>query len=267
MIEFAKTRYTDTFYFYKNDQFIGQSIKLYGEYTQKEIFLLEHFIDKDSVVYDIGGNIGYHTVAFSSLAKEVHTFEPNQKNFYLLEKNTEKLKNVYLYNCACSDANGRSKISDYNLDEVGNFGQCEMTSRDGVPAQECLTIMLDDLILPLPDVMKIDVEGHESRVIKGAYETIKRSNPVILYESMSSDGFSEIYRMLTGLSYKLYWFPVHNFNPSNYNQNQENIFLDSGVVNILAMPSGVPVNGLDMVESEYDTPDVYISRRFGVKSA
>ena len=69
MIDYAKSKYNPKFYFYTGDNIIGLSIRMYGEYTETEIDLLKHFINKESVVYDIGGNIGVHTVAFAHYAK------------------------------------------------------------------------------------------------------------------------------------------------------------------------------------------------------
>ena len=122
MITASKTRYSDNFYTYDNDYIIGQSIKTYGEYTEVELDLLKHFITPESIVYDIGGNIGYHTVAFATLAKEVYSFEPNDRNYVLLEKNTAHLNNVRLYRAACSDVVGEAFISDYDTTVPGNYG-------------------------------------------------------------------------------------------------------------------------------------------------
>lgn len=243
MIESAKTRYLDNFYFYEGDLFIGHSIKYYGEYTQVEIEYLEKYITKDSVVFDIGANIGYHTTAFGALAKEVHSFEPNHKNFALLEKNAETYDNIYLYNCACSHIDGVSHISDYTIGENGNYGKCELS----LEGQECRTFRLDSLNIPGPDIIKIDVEGHELSVFVGAQETIKKHKPVILYENMHSDDSPTIYDFLTAQGYKIYWAHAFNYNEQNFAGNERNIFANSGVINCLAVPS-------DMSQPDYLEP-------------
>jgi FkbM family methyltransferase len=259
-LDSAPTRYCDSFYFYANDLFIGRSIKYYGEYTHKEVELLAKMITKDSVVYDIGGNIGYHTVAFASMAREVHSFEPNNKNFHLLEKNTESLDNVYLYNCAASNVDGISYISDYDPEGMGNFGKCEMVV--GEHGQICRTFCIDSLTLPPPTMMKIDVEGHELKVFQGAAKTIAAHRPVIFYEAMHGSGFDEIYDFLTALGYKLYWFPVFNFNPENFKGNSHNIFMNSGVINIIAAPPRINLNGLPELTGRDDNSDAFIARTY-----
>lgn len=242
MIDHARTRYTSKFYFYENDYIIGASIKLYGEYTEVEIDLLRNFIDANSVVYDIGGNIGYHTVAFASMAKEVHSFEPNDRNYLLLEKNTVHLSNVITYHLAASNTEGDAFISDYDTSKPGNYGECMMADS----GQPCKTIRLDDLDLPLPDVIKIDVEGHELKVFQGMQNIVSKSRPVIFYESMHGTGFDKIYDMLKALNYTIYYFPAKNYNPNNYNNVTQNVFGNGGVINCIALPhhkgkiSGLP---------------------------
>lgn len=256
MIETAKTRYSDAFHFYSGDMFIGNSIKHYGEYTQIEIIHMTPYINKDSIVYDIGGNIGYHATAFATMAKEVHSFEPNNKNFALLEMNMSKFDNAYLYNCAVSFRDGETFISDYSLDENDNYGKCEISSE----GQPCKTFKIDSLNVPPPDLIKIDVEGHELSVIVGAGNTIADHKPVIFYESMHGTGFDTIYDFLTSLGYTIYWTHAYNFNEHNFYGNDTNIFVNSGVINCLAVPADKPQPDLPMMLGRDDTSDAYVAR-------
>lgn len=254
----ARTRYTPSFHIYDKDVIIGQALRVYGEYTQIEIDVLNLFIDKDSVVYDIGSNIGYHTVGFASKAKHVHAFEPNKKNLRLLELNVEKLTNVTVHPVACSDTVGDSFISDYELDDLGNYGECMMSDK----GQPCKTVRIDDLNLPKPTVIKIDVEGHELKVFNGMRETIKSSKPTILYESMHGTGFDLIYEFLNELGYTIYWFPAMNYNPKNYKNETINIFGNGGVLNCLAIPNTVEaqINGLEPMIDKNDTYEKALNR-------
>jgi FkbM family methyltransferase len=250
----ARTRYTNNFYFYEKDVIIGQSIRIYGEYTQIEIDLLAQYINENTIVYDIGGNIGYHTVAFAHRAKHVYSFEPNIKNYTLLEMNTEKLKNVTLIKAAVSDKKGKSFISDYELNDQGNFGECMMNETTGQP---CITLCVDDLNIDKPHVIKIDVEGHELKVFNGAKKTIRENTPVIFYEAMHGSGFDEIYDFLhTELGYNLYWIGVPNYNPRNHNNITHNVFGQGGVINILALPKEYPVDSY--LEKMVDRNDTHI---------
>lgn len=254
----ASTRYTNNFYFYRGDTIIGQAINLYGEYTQLELDLLAHWCNKECVVYDIGANIGYHTQGFAHMAKHVYAFEPNLKNIKLLEKNTSHLPNVTIIRKAVGDVAGVSYISDYNLDQFGNYGECMMTDK----GQRCEVIKLDDMNLPLPDIIKIDVEGYELKVIEGCKEIIRKKNPAILYESIHGTGFDLIYDFLHDeLGYKIYWVPSPNFNPNNFRKNQNNIFGYGGVVNCLALPKTLPiVSNLEQMTDRDDTHIKFFER-------
>ena len=257
MINSAKTRYTDNFYFYSGDMFIGQSIKMYGEYTQVEIDYMAPYLNADSVVFDIGGNIGYHTVAFASTAKEVHSFEPNHQNFALLEKNTTELDNVYLYNCACSSEDGVTFIGDYDTAEPGNYGKCEISAS----GQLCRTFKIDSLHIPAPTVIKIDVEGHELAVFVGAQETIIKHKPVIFYENMHSDDSPAIYDFLIHQGYCIYWAHAFNYNENNFAGNNINVFSNSGVINCLAVQKHAvqPTHLMPVIDRDETTSD-YIAR-------
>lgn len=257
MITHSKTRYTSKFYHYENDYIIGASIALYGEYCHVEIDLLKNFIDANSVVYDIGGNIGYHTVAFASMAREVHSWEPNDRNYLLLEKNTQELPNVKLYHCACSNVVGEAFISDYDTTQPGNYGECMMSEA----GQPCNTVRIDDLDLPPPDVIKIDVEGHELKVFQGMQNTISKHRPVIFYESMHGTGFDLIYDMLKGLGYSIYYYPAPNYNPNNYNGVTENVFGNGGVINCIALPADKgKISGLPEMVERTDNYNIALGR-------
>ena len=257
MITASKTRYTNKFYTYDNDFIIGQSVRLYGEYTEQEIVLLRNYIDPNTVVYDIGGNIGYHTVAFASMAKEVHSWEPNDRNYLLLEKNTQHLSNVKLYHCAVSNVVGEAFISDYDTSKPGNYGECMMADS----GQPCKTVRIDDLDLPLPDVVKIDVEGHELKVFQGMQNTISKSRPVIFYESMHGTGFDIIYDMLKRLNYTIYYYPAPNYNPNNFNKVEQNVFGNGGVINCIALPHHKgKINGLPEMCDRTDNYNIALGR-------
>lgn len=258
-IIYARCRYTDTFHVYEKDTIIGKALSVYGEYTQIEIDVLNMFINENSTVYDIGGNIGYHTLGFSSKARHVHAFEPNEKNLRLLELNCGKKQNITIHAVACSDTKGDSFISDYELNDLGNYGECMMSDS----GQSCKTIRIDDLDLPKPDVIKIDVEGHELKVFNGMRQTIRDSKPVIMYEAMHGTGFDLIYDFLhTELGYRIYWFPVMNYNPRNFNNETINIFGNGGVINCLAIPNHieVTVKGLEPMIDRDDTHIKLINR-------
>ena len=234
-VMYSKTRYGNVNY-YVGDNVIGISLHYYGEYTQYEINLLNNFIHTNAVVYDIGANIGFHTLGFADHAKHVYGFEPNNKNYKLLRMNTGHVKNISTYNVGCSDKNGTAFIQDFEPGSNNNNGEL-MLAESGQP---CDIVKLDDYVkkhhIPDPQVVKIDVEGHEYEVLLGMDKLIRDNLPVIFYEHQTGK-LPEIHDYLTGLGYTIYWFASPNFNPHNYKNNQQQIFHPgSGVINALAIP-------------------------------
>jgi FkbM family methyltransferase len=257
-IKQAKTRYSDAFYFYANDEIIGRSIDVYGEYSQFEVDFLLSFLGKDTVVYDIGANIGYHTHAFASRAGRVISFEPHPRTFQMLTKNTEHLPNVTRFNLAVSNFTGRSKCLDYNIDVGGNYGAVSVDSEHGVLEIECVS--LAQVNTSLPDLIKIDVEGSEFEVIQSCMEIIKKKHPVVYYEAHETVHLKEIYQLLSPFPYKFYWVPVRNFNPDNFNKQTQNIFGDSTLHSIVAWPDYLPELELWPVQDADDTLEKLYAR-------
>jgi len=233
MIESTKTRYSDEFFFYKNDYIIGNSLRYYGEYSQVELDFLLEVLNSECVVFDVGANIGYHTTAFASKAKKVYAFEPNPHNFSMLQKNTANLKNVELINAAVGDHNGTTKIGDFDPEvSTDNFGMMKC-GEEGVDVP---LVRLDTLPFDGPDVIKIDVEGYEYAVIKGCEKMLETRRPMFYYEAHETKELKEIYEFLNQYGYNFYWSFVRNFNPNNFKKVENNIFGGTMLISIVAWP-------------------------------
>ena len=249
MINSTKTRYSNNFSYYNTDEIIGRSLDLYGEYSQFELEFLLAMLNKNSVVYDVGANIGYHTTAFASVAKKVYAFEPHPKNYALLEQNTKDLDHVFIGKYAVSNTNTTCYISDYDPKQQGNFGSVKLI--DDFAGIETTAITLDTAGLDLPDMIKIDVEGSELQVLQGCKQIIQQKCPVIFYEAHESKQLREIYEFLEPMGYRFYWAQINNYNPDNFAGNAENIFGTSALMSIVAWPKALtelplmPVAGPD----------------------
>jgi len=251
MIKSTQTRYCKRFFFYANDEMIGHSLARYGEYSQAELTLLLSVLTNNAIVYDVGANIGYHTTAFASVAKHVYAFEPHPRNYAMLTINTASLTNVTTVNCAVSQTQGHVYVSDFDPEQVGNFGAVCVTAEQTAISVPCMT--LDHAGLAPPDLIKIDVEGHELDVLYGCQEIIQQRFPVIYYEAHESKNLKEIYEMLEPLGYRFYWAQVNNYNPDNFAGNEENIFGGSALMSILAWPKNLSELSMTPVEGPDDT--------------
>jgi FkbM family methyltransferase len=156
-------------------------LKKYGIYEQEETKLWKELIKNDSIVLDIGANIGYFTLIMSKLARQVHAFEPDPRNFQILQNNIEanNIKNVKLYHSAAAETAGSSTLY---LSEI-NRGMHRLYRSDWCKegSVQVQTVRIDDII-DQSDFVKIDVEGAELGVLKGMKQLLEKSKPTVIME-------------------------------------------------------------------------------------
>ncbi len=155
-------------------------------------YCAKKFIKDDSVVIDAGANIGIFSLYVSHLAPQgkIYSFEPTKDTFQVLNKNiiSNNLENrISVHNLALGDKIGETELiiaqSDFlNLGNaiINNNIEPKTTSNQKQPVK---MITIDDFVkenkITKVDFVKIDTEGYEKQIIKGASETIKRFGPVI----------------------------------------------------------------------------------------
>ena len=157
--------------------------------------VFHRLVKPGSVVYDIGAHEGLHTALLSRLVGDrgsVYAFEPNPEKLRLLRLTLRSIPNVHLQPFALSDREGQGELyvpadndSTANLEHKGH--------RVGRTFPVELK-RLDDLNLPRPDFIKVDVEGHELKVFQGARGILDHEHaPYVLFEinpTMSTEVFA-----------------------------------------------------------------------------
>lgn len=150
---------------------IGSNRNAYwlGTYEKSKRVLFEQTIQRDQVVYDVGANVGYYTLLASVLVGprgKVYAFEPLPANLVYLRKHLElnHITNVEIIEAAVAETSGTASF------DPGPNGSVGSLSTGG--ALRVRAVRLDDLlqsgqILP-PHCLKIDVEGAELQVLRGA---------------------------------------------------------------------------------------------------
>lgn len=174
------------FYYLEDDKYVGQRIAL-GKYEPYETELILRQVKKGDVVIDVGANIGYYTILLADKigpSGKVYAFEPDSKNFEILEKNIEinKLSNVILVKAALSSQKGVKKL--YKSAE--NYGDHRMFGKEKKREnEEVKTVKLDDFLKNKEkkvDFLKIDTQGWEPAVFDGAKEIVEKNKPIIFFE-------------------------------------------------------------------------------------
>jgi len=132
------------------------------------------YCEKFDCFIDIGAHIGYWTVDFAPKFKQVEAFEPYDPNFHCLLYNTNHLENVGCYNIALGCVNGRAICESWN------------NATSSVRAKEKLSGTIDlktlDSYNLKPDLIKIDTEGAEYFICRGAEKTILENKPMMVIE-------------------------------------------------------------------------------------
>jgi FkbM family methyltransferase len=193
---------------------IGIHINYFGVYDKPELELLFRFLApladtlRAGVALDVGANIGNHALFFSERFRTVHAFEPNPTTFHLLAFNARLAGNVNPHNIGLGSESGVLRLNE-DLDNMG-ASSIKYAPAGNARSVEIEVNRLDDLGLPLEGLcfMKVDVEGFEPQVLRGAARTIATHQPLIVLEQHERefvDGTTECIAMLRELGYGFCW--------------------------------------------------------------
>lgn len=178
-----------------------------SEFYENDILKeLEKYIPTNAVIIDIGTNIGNHSIYWATQLnpKQIYAFEPIDTTFKILEKNialNNLEETIKPYNIGLSDEKSTAIISEYSNDNIGGTSITKCTDKKGLSIK---VDTLDNIKIPETkiDFIKIDVEGHEILVLKGAEETLKKHKPLIFIE-IFPDNFTTVNDLLTNYGYKI----------------------------------------------------------------
>jgi FkbM family methyltransferase len=193
-----------------------------GAYEPASMLAVQRFLFPGAVFFDIGANVGVFTLVSSRLvgaAGHVYSFEPSSRERSTLQSNLaiNGCRNVSVIAAAVSDRSGDGSLRI----AAGQFrGQNTLASSFGFPGVQLAgvesvpLVSLDELWqerrLRRPDVVKIDAEGHELRVLRGALGLMRDAMPVVVFEindtllqasGASRDAVEAVFR---GLGYSLF---------------------------------------------------------------
>ncbi len=215
------------FAFNRNDSFVGRSLDIYGEWSESEMTLFDKIVPPKGFVIDVGANIGTHTVFLAKkvgIDGRVLAFEPQRLVYQTLCANValNALTNVNCINAAVGDNRDNITVPLLNPRAVFNFG--ELSLLDQKQGETVAKFRIDDLALSRCNMIKMDVEGMEIDVIRGATKTISTHHPILFVENNKPKGSPELVTALFDLGYKCWWHIAPYFNPNNFFQNQQNIF-------------------------------------------
>ena len=258
----------------KNDVVIGRMIEAYGEYFESEVELFRQMCRPGDVVIDCGANIGTHTLAFANLVGpngRVYAFEAQRIIHQTLCANValNSLDNVETIHAAVGAQNGEMRLGDLRQDVQINYGGAPLDKIPGMVRTPVTALDSHLIDLPRLRMIKVDVEGMELDVLRGATELMKKFRPGLYVENDRPDKSEELIEFLRAHNYRAYWHLPSDFNPENFFANATRIFpqhfIDTGAaylqsigfaVNLVCLPSEAPatMNGFREVTDAKEHP-------------
>lgn len=198
---------------------VARQIYYYGPDAFEYTSLFDRLAPKCNSFFDIGANIGYYSfLAERCGVKDVYSFEPSPDAIFYLQKNAElnESKNIRIFQLALSNSNEsisfhkvkslKYKYLKHNLGGVSGVNPIGKES-ERITVQ---SITLDDFVnknmIGQLDLIKIDTEGTEDKILQGAAHTIANHRPIIICETLYKKIETEIATEIQKHNYLMYKF-------------------------------------------------------------
>ena len=237
----------------RHDRYVGRSLELYGEFSPGEADLFRQVIRPGDIVVEAGANVGAHTLHLARLVGSggrILAFEPQRLCFQALcaTMALNSIPHAYCHHLALGDRRGAVLVPQLDPHRSHNFGGLSL-ARPGRPeASEPVAVApLDDFRPSRCRLIKVDVEGMELEVLRGADATIRSCRPVLYVENDRRENSPVLLSHIVELGYSIYLHNPPLFAPGNFRGNGENVFGRVVSKNLLCLPeeSRIAVQGLE----------------------
>lgn len=169
----------------------------------RSIRLAKMLPDQDFIILDIGGGVGASLILYNKAfpGNRILVFEPIRENFRIIKSRTSGLQNIEVYNCAAGNENSKMPI---NI--AGRITSSSLLPLSADPASDVFNeknlgkqrienievVRLDDVLAGVKGtigIIKIDVQGYEMNVLKGAENSLDRTK-IVLLEANNHEGYA-----------------------------------------------------------------------------
>ena len=207
---------------------------LFSTFEDENFNLINKIAQKGWNVIDVGANIGLYTLLFSRLIGSegnVYSFEPSDEAFFRLQQNIKlnNLKNVTVLKKGVSDKAG---VMEFHITEDDAYNSLGFTPmKEVVETKSISVVTLDEFVksnkIEKVDVLKIDTEGADYLVAKGASELLKGKNaPFIFceYNRVVKNGYDFSLDSMVKLleSYSYLCFEISNMKLKKFDEANSN---------------------------------------------
>lgn len=213
--------------FLHNNDYISKCLIEDKNWESYHDLIIDKYINSESIVLDIGANIGIFTIKCASKCKYIYSYEPYIENYNLLIKNihVNNYNNIIPNLFGIGDKLDITKINwitpnnfgaiglDISLDKNSDYCKYISSITDNKNKQTVLINTLDNLNFDKVDFIKIDTEGCELLCIKGGINLIKKNKPILLIEHNSEQQINNMIQYLhnNDLFYNIKHLSKHDY--------------------------------------------------------
>jgi FkbM family methyltransferase len=175
-----------------------------GTYETRKRLLVEQTIREGAIVFDIGAHVGFYTLLASVLVGprgRVFAFEPLGTNLQYLQEHIRlnRVTNVTVIEAAVSNTAG---VALFEEGQDRSMGRISTSGLLEVPV-----VVLDELVargtIPMPQYVKMDIEGNEVAALCGAKSILQTAHPTLFLATHGSDAHRECCELLRSLGYHI----------------------------------------------------------------
>tara|TARA_B100000212_G_C27327203_1_gene512901 strand:+ start:131 stop:988 length:858 start_codon:yes stop_codon:yes gene_type:complete len=179
-----------------------QAYYFFNRFEHDDLAIMESFrkfADPNGTMVDVGANVGLYSCLSSFYFAAVLSFEIHPETFSSLINNSSQRDNITPFNLGLSDRESSVWLK-YVEHNSGNCSIEKNTDFEKEDVKQAQTITLDAFInesrIRNISFIKIDVEGHEKKVLEGAESTLAQYKPVLLVETSGFKEFRDIFLLL-----------------------------------------------------------------------
>jgi len=154
--------------------YVKQELDKTGVWEPRTTEYINNYLKKGQTFYDVGAQVGYFSKLASDLGAKVIAFEPCKNNGVYLQENCP---DINIIDVALSDFNGQTRL--FTGKTPGENSLLE-NYHNGCGSELVMANRFDDLLLDIPDMIKMDIEGGERKALLGMESIITTNKPITL---------------------------------------------------------------------------------------
>jgi FkbM family methyltransferase len=177
-----------------------------GDYSNQALTRFLEFLHAGDVAYDVGAHVGYYALCAALKVGErgqVVAFEPLPLNITYLRKHLRlnDVRNVRLIEVGVTDTNGKARFHS----GLGTGRGYLAENGDYVVDVVSLDELCGSGKIPPPDVIKMDIEGGETKALRGARDILLHHRPVVFVSLHGPEAAQDCPTYLESLGYSVQW--------------------------------------------------------------